>query len=481
MPINIKTPGVYINEQDAFFNSIIGAPTALPLFVGYTEKANLNGKDYTNKPVLVSNLSEYSLYFGGAPNTIFSIAKEENNNLPYDFSIGANQYKLEVGAGNYLLYNAVELFYQNGGGTCYILSIGDYNTTITQEAIVNGLTIAEKVADATLLLVPDANLLNTIGEYSAVANTMLLQCATLQSRFAILDVYNGWQDLSTNVITDFRNGIGEDNLSYGASYYPFLNTTLVGDTDIEYTQISNVEVLNALLESNVNSIASMQQKGLTTQQISQYLLIASPNYKTIATAIAQKLNIQPPSGIMAGLYSWVDNQKGVWNAPANINAIGVTSPTVAMTNDQQAELNVPVSGKAVNAIRLFTGRGTIVWGARTLDGNSSDWRYIQVRRTIIYIEESIKMALQSYVFAANDGKTWVSVQASISAFLTNLWQQGGLMGSKASDAYTVQVGLGSTMTSDDILNGILRVNITLCLVHPAEFIELTFTQMMQGA
>ena len=78
MPTNRKTPGVYINEENAFFNSIIGAPTALPLFVGYTEKANLNGKDYTNKPVLVSNLSEYSLYFGGAPNTIFSIAKEEN-------------------------------------------------------------------------------------------------------------------------------------------------------------------------------------------------------------------------------------------------------------------------------------------------------------------------------------------------------------------------------------------------------------------
>ncbi len=481
MPTNRQTPGVYITEVNTFSSSMVGVPTSIPLFVGYTEKANYQGKDLTNSPTQITSLKEYTTFFGGAPDTVFSLIKEENNNLPYDFSIGANQYKLEVGAGNYLLYNAVELFYLNGGGTCYITSIGDYNTTISQDAIVNGLTIAEKIDNASLLLVPDANLLDTIGQYCAVVNTMLLQCATLKSRFAILDVYKGWQDLSTSVIDDFRNGIGVDNLGYSAAYYPFLNTNLVSDADIQYTQISNVDVLSALLESNVNTIASMQQSGLNTQQISQYLLSASPNYKTVAAAIAQKLNIQPPSGAMAGLYTIVDNTKGVWNAPANINAIGVTSPTVAITNAQQGDLNAPALGKAINAIREFTDRGTMVWGARTLDGNSNDWRYIQVRRTIIYIETSIKLALQSYVFASNDGKTWVSVQASISNFLQGLWQQGGLLGSTASDAYTVQVGLGSTMTAEDVLNGYMKVSVTVQLIHPAEFIELTFTQMMQGA
>ena len=85
-----------------------------------------------------------------------------------------------------------------------------------------------------------------------------------------------------------------------------------------------------------------------------------------------------------------------------------------------------------------------MWGARTLDGNSNDFRYIQVRRTLIYIEQSVKLALDQFVFAANDGNTWVTVKSMISNFLQGLWSQGGLMGATASEAYSVEVGLGST-------------------------------------
>jgi phage tail sheath protein FI len=122
----------------------------------------------------------------------------------------------------------------------------------------------------------------------------------------------------------------------------------------------------------------------------------------------------------------------------------------------------------------------VVWGARTLDANSLDWRYIQVRRTLVYIETSIKTALNQFVFAANDGKTWVAATAMVSGFLQGLWSQGGLMGDKASDAFTVQCGLGSTMTGMDILNGYMIVQVTLQMIHPAEFIELTFKQKMEG-
>ena len=139
---------------------------------------------------------------------------------------------------------------------------------------------------------------------------------------------------------------------------------------------------------------------------------------------------------------------------------------------------MPMNGKAVNAIRTFVGRGTLVWGARTLDGNSNDWRYIQVRRTLIYIEQSVKVALDRFVFAANDGQTWVAVTSMISNFLQGLWSQGGLMGDKASDAFAVSCGLGSTMTPQDILDGYMVVQITLQMIHPAEFIELTFKQKM---
>ena len=151
-----------------------------------------------------------------------------------------------------------------------------------------------------------------------------------------------------------------------------------------------------------------------------------------------------------------------------------------MSDAEQGGFNVPTNGMAIDVLRMQPGRGTVVWGARTLDGNSPDCRYIQVRRTLIYVQQSIKTALQSYVFAANDATTWATVTASVSSFLTGLWQQGGLMGSKASDAFTVSCGLGSTMTPQDVLDANMIVAVTLQMIHPAEFIELTFTQAMEG-
>jgi phage tail sheath protein FI len=158
----------------------------------------------------------------------------------------------------------------------------------------------------------------------------------------------------------------------------------------------------------------------------------------------------------------------------------VSSASFHLNDTQQGNLNQPVDGKAVNALRDFTGRGTVVWGARTLDGNSPDYRYIQVRRTLIYIEQSIKNALQPFAFAPNTGQTWVTVVSVVSSFLQTLWSQGGLIGATAAEAFTVQCGLGSTMTGKDILDGYMIVEVTVQMIHPAEFIELTFKQKMEG-
>ena len=147
----------------------------------------------------------------------------------------------------------------------------------------------------------------------------------------------------------------------------------------------------------------------------------------------------------------------------------------------QEDLNVPLDGKSVCAIRAFKGMGNMVWGARTLDGNSNDWRYVNVRRTLIYLEQSIKEAAKAYVFAPNDASTWVNVKSMISNFLTGVWKQGGLVGPKPADAYSVSVGLGTTMTNDDIQQGIMRVMVKVAVSHPAEFIEITFQQQMQKA
>ncbi len=142
-------------------------------------------------------------------------------------------------------------------------------------------------------------------------------------------------------------------------------------------------------------------------------------------------------------------------------------------------MNKPSNGKAVNAIRSFTGRGILVWGARTLAGNDNEWRYVPVRRLFIYVEESIKKATEFVVFEPNDGNTWLRVKTMIQNFLLNLWKDGALAGAVPDDAFFVKVGLGETMTSQDILEGKLIIEIGMAAVRPAEFIILKFSHKLQ--
>jgi phage tail sheath protein FI len=192
-----------------------------------------------------------------------------------------------------------------------------------------------------------------------------------------------------------------------------------------------------------------------------------------------QLNLLPPGAAMAGVYTRIDNARGVWKAPANVGLAAVSAPAVNITHEDQEDLNVSSSGKSVNAIRSFEDEGTLVWGARTLDGNSLDWCYINVRRTMIMLEESLRLAIQAYVFEPNVASTWLTIKSMALNFLTGIWKRGGLAGATPDDAFSVHVGLGATMTADDILEGILRVTVLVAISRPDEFIELTFQQQMQ--
>lgn len=187
----------------------------------------------------------------------------------------------------------------------------------------------------------------------------------------------------------------------------------------------------------------------------------------------------PPSPFMAGIYSRLDNATGVWTPPANVSPTGVTGPVVPLTNKQQEDLNVDATaGKSINAIRTFTGKGTLVWGARTNDGNSMDWRYVNVRRLFISMETDISKALEAYVFKPNVHNTWVEVKTNIESYLFGLFGQGAFAGTVPETSYQVLIGVGETMTDEDVLNGYMRVSIMVAPVRPAEFIVLTFSQMI---
>ena len=170
----------------------------------------------------------------------------------------------------------------------------------------------------------------------------------------------------------------------------------------------------------------------------------------------------------------------IGKAPANVDVRGVIKPVVSISAEDQGLLNVdPTSGKSINAIRFFQGKGNLVWGARTLAGNDNEWRYIPVRRLYIFVEESVKKATEFVVFEPNDANTWLRVKTMIENFLSNLWRDGALAGAKAEEAFFVRVGLGQTMTPLDILEGRLIVEIGMAAVRPAEFIILKFSHKLQ--
>ena len=205
-----------------------------------------------------------------------------------------------------------------------------------------------------------------------------------------------------------------------------------------------------------------------------------PVYKGIVDAIKKQGVVLPPSGAVVGVYAMVDRERGVWKSPANVSITAVKGPSVNVTHEQQESMNIDTeAGKSVNAIRAFTGKGTLVWGARTLAGNDNEWRYISVRRFFNMVEESVKKATSQFVFEPNDANTWVKVRAMIENFLTLQWRAGALAGAKQEHAFYVRVGLGQTMTAEDILNGYMHVEIGMAVVRPAEFIVLKFSHKLQ--
>lgn len=515
------TPGVYIEERSAFASSAVPVATAVPAFIGYTEKAIRGRTDIRNVPTKISSFSEFNLYFGGAPPTKFNIAKSDDANVVYTVAPEGSRF---------YLYHSIKLFFANGGSDCYIVSVGNYANGLKKEdfgadgvetdPVLTGIATLLKEPEPTMLVIPDLVSLSQ-ADCASLQLAMLQHCGEkTKSRFAILDVYGGnaktfqgtlpdGKEGEVNAIENFRNSVGTNFLQWGAAYYPWVNTSITAANSVDFTSITPastavmIEILKADLPAdadpakpdprtklisekidllttlNVAADAATKPSADDVQTLHQTLLAVVPIYKAIMTSVLDQINLLPPSAAMAGIYSMVDNNIGVFQSPANISVGSVTRPAINITQKEQEDLNLPLNGKAVNAIRTFPGKGILVWGARTLDGNSQDWRYISVRRTVIFIEQSIKYAAEPYVFSPNTAVTWTNLKAVLNNFLTNVWQQGALAGATPEDAFNVDIGLGVTMTPIDILEGYMKITVRIAVTRPAEFIVITFEQKMQ--
>lgn len=187
------------------------------------------------------------------------------------------------------------------------------------------------------------------------------------------------------------------------------------------------------------------------------------------------LQLMPPGGYVAGVYSRSDTERGVHKAPANEIVQGASDLEFQIMKGEQDVLNP----RGVNVIRAFPGRGIRIWGARTLSSNTL-WKYINVRRLFIYIEASIERGTQWVVFEPNDARLWARVKATINQFLTGVWRSGALMGATPEEAFFIKCDR-STMTQDDIDNGRLICIIGIAPVKPAEFVIFRIAQWQGGS
>ena len=525
----MKTPGVYIVEKNAFPNSVVEASTAIPAFIGITEKAQNGADSIANKPWKIASMTEFQQYFGGAPHPTFTLSVQEKADKAF-FAVPSPDKKkflcVEDKNPSFSLYYQMVMFFANGGGTCYIVSVGTYDEgqVVDKKKVAVALAALKKEQEITMVVVPEAA---SVSECKDIQTQVLAHCGEMMNRFAILDVQpkGAANDPMEKQIEAFRTNIGANYLSYGAAYYPWLNTSVLADKDIDGTVLTwdysqavpdiapffapdskFPAYFKSVFETVKNSQnptpkatpkgdgkdnGSAKKEAVAAPALSADEVVALKNnlhnaflqnykgYQFIVNKVKEKLNLLPPSAAMAGLYTMVDNTRGVWKAPANVSVNFVNSPVENIDNAQQEDLNMPMNGKAVNAIRTFPGEGIKVWGARTLDGNSQDWRYVNVRRTMMFLEESVKNAAKAYVFEPNVSTTWMNVRSMIDNFLRGVWKRGGLAGSVPEDAYEIHLGLGDTMTPEDILEGIMRITVLVAVSRPAEFIEITFQQQMQ--
>lgn len=251
----------------------------------------------------------------------------------------------------------------------------------------------------------------------------------------------------------------------------------VTDANVQAKLIAHCESLAsrfAVLDAPLNAAAVDELNQHKSAYDTSYAALYAP-WVQVFDPLLRRAVFLPPSGSVCGVYARTDIERGVHKAPANEVVRGCTGLSVSYNEAEQGKLNP----NGVNLIRALPGQGIRVWGARTCssDGN---WKYVNVRRLFIFLEESIRANTGWAVFEPNDEGLWSRVKGSVTLFLETQRRSGALMGSTPEEAYYVEVGR-STMSQDDILNGRLICEIGVAPVRPAEFVIFRITQKMQDA
>ncbi|WP_338862436.1 phage tail sheath family protein [Mycetohabitans rhizoxinica] len=434
-----EQPGVSFNFQEEA-RTTTPADTTVPLFAGYTEK-DPESQDPELKcpksPVLLNKFEDFTQIFGGFPlsgNPLVPLAQEA------------------------AFYYTVRHYFDNGGSACYGVSLGSYTDLpegddyYARQEIADCITrtdwnhFLEQALDATLLAVPDMVMLSAPRYYQASDSGRLSNqeeqpedvdrwmsvwqklLSTTQSHRQVLVVLDAPDNPKlVRQCLDGLDSMDEAQRARGAVYWPRLQTNYYVDYDDGH------------------------------QRMRRQIVV-------------------PPSGAVVAAIGKTDRDRGIWKAPANIELTQVIRPNYR--NWRDVLLSEPPlfdeNKISINLIRSFVGRRVRVWGCRTLVASPlpDRWRYVQVRRTLTYIETTLTNIGRYTMFEPNTPITWTTLKSLARAWLRDLWLAGGLAGAQESDAFQVLLGLGESMTTEDIRSGRLILIAKLAMQYPAEFIEL---------
>jgi hypothetical protein len=331
------------------------------------------------------------------------------------------------------LSHAVYGFFYNGGSRCYVVNVGKGKPIGGGGKGRQGLQLLEEVEEVNIVAAPGYN-------DAASYDALLSHCESLKNRVAILDP-------PTDAVT-------------------------------------NIDVLTKVMMSKkagggaAGGGAADEGGGGLRPRMSAggYGTFYFPLITVLDPLASDKQVEISPSGHMAGIWARSDTSRGVHKAPANEAVRAALNVSYRVTASEQAELNQA----GVNCIRTFDREGILCWGARTLDADSSEWRYLNVRRLFIMIEQSIARSTRWIVFEPNDRTLWKSIKRDINAFLTHLWRDGALMGRTPSEAFFCQCD-EETNTPDNRDLGMVVTVIGIAPVKPAEFIVFRLHQWEGGS
>jgi phage tail sheath protein FI len=522
MPVTVSYPGVYLEEIPSGVRTITGVATSIAAFVGQAARGPVN------TPVTITSYADFERIFGGlwiSSRLGYAVQDFYQNGgstaiiVRIVHSADAKQAAIPLPGGpptllaasegdwgnalhavvDYQVSTAVATQFGLTTADLFNLSVRDFNTGTTE--VYRNLTVKNSPRRIDKVLPIESTLVVSTGALTSVptANAAPAAGKTI------------WTDPGANTAATAASGQDGSALVENDFVGPGLDAAKQGLYALRNADLFNILCIPPYSGAGfVDVDADLVGKAATFCEERRAMLLVDPpsTWTTVAQALAgigalgsnsanaavffpRIMEADPlhnnaqdtyvPCGAVAGIFARTDAQRGVWKAPAGIDAtlVGVSQLSLNMTDLENGELN-PVG---INCLRTFAAAGRVVWGSRTLQGDdrlASQWKYIPIRRLALYIEESLFRGTQWVVFEPNDAPLWAQIRLNVGAFMQTLFRQGAFQGTSPQQAYFVKCD-SETTTPTDQNNGIVNIVVGFAPLKPAEFVIIQIQQMAAQA